>query len=330
MPDIHHGNPGKILASHRETMGWSVEQVADQLKLAVRQVVALEAGDFAALPSAAVTRGFVRAYAKILKLDAAPLVAMIEMDTAPMAESASVRRDSKPARFSETSRFPMHSKRSSLPVGWIVGGVVVAVAAAAAWHFGLLPQREAEPAAQGAAGHSTELPVPASVPGAASEPLQNPNVPLISVPAQNDGAAPSAAPGASAPATPGAAAPAAPAAGAAAPAAGTPAAAVQGAPVPAQAVPAPAQPVQAATATAVGPNALVFNVREDAWIQVKTASGKTLISRLVKGGSTETLELDEPATVVVGNAGAVNATLRGAAVQLPLLPGKTVSRVSLK
>jgi cytoskeleton protein RodZ len=247
-----------------------------------------------------------------------------------MAESASVRRDSKPARFSETSRFPMHSKRSSLPVGWIVGGVVVAVAAAAAWHFGLLPQREAEPAAQGAAGHSTELPVPASVPGAASEPLQNPNVPLISVPAQNDGAAPSAAPGASAPATPGAAAPAAPAAGAAAPAAGTPAAAVQAAPAPAQAVPAPAQPVQAATATAVGPNALVFNVREDAWIQVKTASGKTLISRLVKGGSTETLELDEPATVVVGNAGAVNATLRGAAVQLPLLPGKTVSRVSLK
>jgi cytoskeleton protein RodZ len=273
-----------------------------------------------------VTRGFVRAYAKILKLDAAPLVAMIEMDTAPMAESASVRRDSKPARFSETSRFPMHSKRSSLPVGWIVGGVVVVAAAAAAWHFGLLPQRDAEPATPGAAGHATELPVPASVPGAASEPLQNPSVPLISVPAQNDGAAPSAAPGASAPA----AAPAAPATGAAAPAAGTPAAAVQGAPAPAQAVPAPAQPVQAATATAVGPNALVFNVREDAWIQVKTASGKTLISRLVKGGSTETLELDEPATVIVGNAGAVNATLRGAAVQLPLLPGKTVSRVSIK
>jgi cytoskeleton protein RodZ len=315
-------------------MGWTVEQVADQLKLAVRQVVALEAGDFAALPSAAVTRGFVRAYAKILKLDAAPLVAMIEMDTPPMAESASVRRDSKPARFSETSRFPMHSKRSSLPVGWIAAGVVVVAAAAAAWHFGLLPQREAETAAPGAAGRSTELPVPASVPGAASEPLQNPNVPLISVPAQNDGAAPSAAPGATAPASPGAAAPAAPGAAApaagAAPATGTPAAAVQGAPAPAQAQAAAPHPVQAATETAAGPNALVFNVREDAWIQVKTASGKTLISRLVKGGSTETLQLDEPATMVVGNAGAVSATLRGAAVQLPLLPGKTVSRVSIK
>jgi cytoskeleton protein RodZ len=105
---------------------------------------------------------------------------------------------------------------------------------------------------------------------------------------------------------------------------------VQGAPAPAQAQPAAPHPVQAATETAIGPNALVFNVREDAWIQVKTASGKTLISRLVKGGSTETLQLDEPATLIVGNAGAVSASLRGSPVQLPTLPGKTVSRVSIK
>ena len=64
-----HGVPGQALAAQREAMGWSVEQVADQLKLAVRQVIALEAGDYAALPSPAVTRGFVRAYAKLVKLD---------------------------------------------------------------------------------------------------------------------------------------------------------------------------------------------------------------------------------------------------------------------
>jgi cytoskeleton protein RodZ len=321
MPEMHHGNPGRTLAAQREAMGWTVEQVADQLKLAVRQVVALEAGDFGALPSPAVVRGFVRAYAKIMKLDAAPLVAMIEMDTPP-AESGNLRRDTKPARFSESSRFPMHSKRSNLPVGWIAAGVVVVIAAAAAWHFGLVPQHEATPTAQGAASHTSELPAPASVPGTASEPLQNPNVPLISVPSQGGGEAPvaapgTAAPGASAPATN---APSAPANGAIAPAM----------PAPAQAQPAPSHPVQAATETAVGPNALVFNVREDAWVQVKTASGKTLISRVVKGGSTETLQVDEPATVVVGNAGAVSASLRGAAVQLPMLPGKTVSRVSIK
>jgi cytoskeleton protein RodZ len=74
-PEQQHGIPGKALAAQREAMGWTVEQVADQLKLAVRQVIALEAGDYASLPSPAVTRGFVRAYAKILKLDAAPLPA---------------------------------------------------------------------------------------------------------------------------------------------------------------------------------------------------------------------------------------------------------------
>ncbi|HBZ05323.1 MAG TPA: DUF4115 domain-containing protein, partial [Massilia sp.] len=56
-PDNHpqHGHPGATLAAQREAMGWSVEQVAEQLKLAVRQVVAIEAGDYASLPSPAVT-----------------------------------------------------------------------------------------------------------------------------------------------------------------------------------------------------------------------------------------------------------------------------------
>src|SRR5436305_692599 len=39
--------PGAQLAAQREAMGMSVEQIADQLKLAPRQVVALEAGDYA-------------------------------------------------------------------------------------------------------------------------------------------------------------------------------------------------------------------------------------------------------------------------------------------
>ena len=81
------GIPGTTLQSQREAMGWSVEQVADQLKLAPRQVLALEAGDYASLPSPAVTRGFVRAYAKLLRIDAAPLVSMIELNMPPEAQA---------------------------------------------------------------------------------------------------------------------------------------------------------------------------------------------------------------------------------------------------
>ncbi|MCS0807114.1 DUF4115 domain-containing protein [Massilia agilis] len=316
-PEIPNGVPGKALAAQREAMGWTVEQVADQLKLAPRQVVALEAGDYASLPSPAVVRGFVRAYAKILRLDAAPLVAMIAIDTPETAVNTAPVRREKPATFSESSRFPLHGKRSSLPVGWIAAAVAVMAAAAAAWHLGVFRSTVGE-APSGSPASTTVLPAPASVPpGSASEPAQKPDVPLISVPGQN----PPAPSGEAQPGT-------APAAPAAAPGAtGGPSAAAQ----PAAAQPAALQqPVQAATETAVGPNSLVLNVREDSWIQVRTADGKNLISRLVKAGSTESVTVEQPVTVTVGNPKGVSASLRGSAVELPMLPGKTIARVSLK
>jgi cytoskeleton protein RodZ len=269
---------------------------------------------------------------------------MIEMDTpAPVATNSAPRRESKPATFSEHSNFPLRGKRNGLPVGWILAGVIVVAAAAAAWHLGVVPMGSKTEAAAPAASTTTlPAPGPASGPGA-SDTLQKPDVPLISVPGQNNNAAPAneaqpattpAAP-ATTPAAPGnapAAQPAAPAVGnapAQQPAAGNvPAAAGAGA-APAQ--PAAAKPpVQAATETAAGPNALVFNVREDSWIQVKAADGKTLISRLVKAGSTESVQVDQPVAVIVGNPKGVSASLRGANVDLPMLPGKTISRVSLK
>jgi cytoskeleton protein RodZ len=322
-----HGVPGRALAAQREAMGWSVEQVADQLKLAVRQVIALEAGDYASLPSPAVTRGFVRAYAKLVKLDPAPLVAQIAMETEPAPDTSAVtaNRRPTPASFSE-SRFPSHGKRSGLPLGLIAGAVIVVVAAgAAAWHFGLVPggQRAetatstvAAPAANGAA---TEV-----ANGSSVETLQNPSVPLISVPGSS---APASAPpttavpgpvvnvpGTTATGAPPTAAPAAPA---------TPAVT--------QAPPAATAPAPAAAPAAAGANALVLNVSADSWIEVRPAKGGApLLSRLVKAGSTETVNVDQPVRVVVGNPAGVSATLRGNAVALPPVPGKTLSRVNLQ
>jgi len=328
-PDNQHGIPGKTLAAHREAMGWSVEQVADQLKLAVRQVVALEAGDYASLPSPAVTRGFVRAYAKLMKLDPVPLVAQIEMETPPAADlsartaAATATRRATPTSFSET-KLSLHGKRSSLPLGWIAGAVVVAAAAAAAWHFGVIPSRHGDEAVVTTAtpnGAAPETVTGAASPGSAVETLQNPSVPLISVPA----------PGSTAPAAN------APAAAAAAPgpvvnvpgtgATGAPPATVPAAPASPAVTPAPA----AAAPAADGANALVLNVREDSWIEVRPArGGAALISRLVKGGSTETVKVDGPVRLVVGNPTGVSATLRGNAVALPAVPGKTLARVNLQ
>jgi cytoskeleton protein RodZ len=319
VPD-HHGIPGKTLAAQREAMGWTVEQVADQLKLAVRQVEALEQGDYSSLPPPAVVRGFVRAYAKVVKLDAAPLVAQIALDSdAPDTSPTVVRRD-KPTSFSQT-RFPSNGKRpSKFPYGLVAVAVLLAGGAGAAWQFGLIPATllgRAAPAASvatGPEGAVTVLPQPLQTqsvpsvgaapadakPADALPPVISNAVPLISVPPPSNpnagmGAAPvvTTAPGVA----------------------------------PAQATPAtPATP-----ATAAAPNALILSVRENSWIEVRPLKkGRPLFSGMVKAGTIETITVAEPATLIVGNPGAVDATLRGKIVPLAAMPGGRVARIPLQ
>ncbi|MGK5050026.1 helix-turn-helix domain-containing protein [Janthinobacterium sp. RB2P8] len=294
---------GAQLKAQREALGWPVEQVADQLKLATRQVIALEAGDMAALPNVAVVRGFVRAYAKVVKLDAAPLVAMIEVHPVPAQDPAvaPVRREIS-ATFSE-SRFPSMTQRSSnqTPL-WIAGAVAVVVAAAfGAYKLGYVPASLLAQADKEAVHPNVVGPVETTLvkPGQDLTPVQTPSVPLISVPPPPGNDTQTGAPAASAPA----AAPAAPVA--------TPAAAT-------------------VTPPAAVSNALVLKVEQDSWVEIRRPGAAPLISRMVKAGSTETFDITGPATLVVGKPGVVQATLRGAKLDLPTVAGGTISRVNIK
>ena len=281
------------LKAGREAMGWSIEQVADQIKLAPRQVVALEAGDADALPNLAVVRGFIRAYAKVLKLDAAPLVAMIEVDPVPGAQAAPARREIS-ASFSE-ARFPSLTQRSSKRHGWLGGAVlllVVAAAAIGAYQMGLISpallSRSAKSAAEVAA--PAAAPLNAAPPAAPLETTlvkpEQPPVPLISVPGPTPGAP------------------------------GAPAILAETAPVPAPA--------------AVTGNALVLNVREDSWVEIRRNGAAPMISRMVTAGNTVSFEITEPALLIVGRPGGVDVTLRGEALQLTSAAGTTTARLNIK
>ncbi|MBY0570364.1 MAG: helix-turn-helix domain-containing protein [Burkholderiaceae bacterium] len=70
-------SPGARLAAARNASGWTVDQVATQLKITRHQILAIEADDYDVLPAPAIVRGFVRAYAKLLKLDSAPLLELM-------------------------------------------------------------------------------------------------------------------------------------------------------------------------------------------------------------------------------------------------------------
>ncbi|MTV39537.1 DUF4115 domain-containing protein, partial [Duganella radicis] len=94
------------------------------------------------------------------------------------------------------------------------------------------------------------------------------------------------------------------------------------------AAPAPA-PAAAPVAAGSG-HQLVLKVTEDSWVEIRRPGTTSLISRVVKAGSTETFDIKDPALLIVGKPGGVEATLGGAPLALPLIPGGTISRVNIK
>ncbi|MFN0164547.1 MAG: helix-turn-helix domain-containing protein [Burkholderiales bacterium] len=69
---------GATLKAERERQGLGIADVAQRLKYAPRQIVAVESDDYAVLPGLTFVRGFVRSYARVLGLPADPLIAQLE------------------------------------------------------------------------------------------------------------------------------------------------------------------------------------------------------------------------------------------------------------
>ncbi len=65
---------GEALYIARTNEGLSTQEVAKQLRLGNAQIEALERDDFASLPEATIVKGFIRNYAKLLKIPAEPLL----------------------------------------------------------------------------------------------------------------------------------------------------------------------------------------------------------------------------------------------------------------
>jgi cytoskeleton protein RodZ len=87
--DKNTAGVGSVLSAARQRQGLSVADVARQLKLGVRQIEALEADDYERLPRITFVRGFIRNYAKLLQIDAEPLLKPTEhlLPTAQIPEA---------------------------------------------------------------------------------------------------------------------------------------------------------------------------------------------------------------------------------------------------
>lgn len=130
--------PGSVLQSAREARSLTVFEVAQSLKFSPRQIEALEADDFAALPPGTTfLRGFVRGYAKLLKLDPEPLLAMLD------ARSPAAPPDVRAPQNMGVAATPVAGgRRSSRPL--LIGSALLAALAAglAAWQFFGQPEEQ--------------------------------------------------------------------------------------------------------------------------------------------------------------------------------------------
>ena len=82
---------GAMLRAAREAMGMSLDTVAQQLKLAPRQVVALEENDFARLPGRTFVRGFLRNYARLVRVDPDKVLAALAGGDAAALDSPALQ-----------------------------------------------------------------------------------------------------------------------------------------------------------------------------------------------------------------------------------------------
>jgi cytoskeleton protein RodZ len=282
---------GAQLAALREERGWTIEQVANQLNLANRQIQALEADNYAALPGMVIVRGFIRTYAKLMRVDSAPILAAIVSDKAE-PDAVLQDRGSLSAAFSEARISSGKSGASSSKL--VMAGMALAIIVVlgfAAERMGWMPVTEQ-------VSKTEEKPIAVGAPEAAE-------------PAAKVGGAPIETHDEST-------------------AAHAQQVATEDKTVSVQTTSPAAETV--AALPVVSPdskNALVFQVKEDSWVEIRKADDSVLVSRLFKAGTTEVFDITSPVAMVIGNAAGVSVTLRGKSLDLSG-NSSNVARLNLK
>jgi cytoskeleton protein RodZ len=289
---------GAQLGAAREASGLSIDAVAQQLKLAPRQVRAIEEGDFSHLPGRTFVRGFIRNYSRLVRLDPDQVLKALPAGTAAPALEAPTLQPTAPT-MGELP-MPEHSKAGWMR--WAIPLALAAVVVAAALYewarpggAGTLATPSANPPDQPAAtttspdSSATLLvnPLAASAPVAESSPPPDP-----AQPATRDSTDL---------------------------AQGTPAGGTETA----------AAPASATVPAAVGGVAIMLTFRDYSWTEIRDRDGRVVLSGMNRGGTTQSVSGAPPLDFVIGNASDVRVTVRGSPVDLAPHTKKNVARFRL-
>lgn len=284
---------GQLLRAARMERGMSIEDAARQLRLSVRQIMALEEGDYGKLPSGMFLRGFMRNYARLVQIDAMPLLQSLQQSVPP---------DPPQTILPPAEKIPFPSNREQLRRNLIIMGVVatlvIPVLIYEIYRGGKTTQQPVAQVASGdgAGAGQASLPVPIPTPTVASPPG-------ISGAGAEQAAAATAAATAEAPQ----------------PKKDSP---VQDQPV--------KSVIRASASPDAGKDVLRFVFKEESWVAVRDGRGKTVFSQLNPGGSKQVVYGNPPFSLIVGNATAVKLDYNDHPVDLTPHTSVEVARLILQ
>jgi cytoskeleton protein RodZ len=294
---------GAELARAREERGLSISDVAQQLKFAPRQLEALEQDRFDQLPGGTFARGMVRSYARLLKIEPDPLLDRIAGRFAAPDAGTLAARYSQPVPFSDNAR-----RSTFVYLALSLGVLVAAGGIAYSWY------RDHRQASQlAAAKRGPQAAAKAAVPA----PRAQPKVVEVVAAAPEAETAPAPKLQQTRIEPPAKVTPAKVDTAAIAPLAPKPAA------------------EKAATAKVAAPltgasNRVVIRCDEEAWIEVKDANDRMLVSSLNPKGAERVVRARGPLTLVIGNPAQVRVLHNDRPVDLTPHVKSGVARLTIQ
>ncbi len=300
---------GGALCTARENQGLSIQEIATRLRLSSKQIEAIEADNFAILPEPTIVRGFIRNYAKQLKINSEPLLDAYSV-IVPSAEPHELI-------VKPTANMKMTSSEKHKTGSYAWAGLAVLLGLGI-WLF--YENYVAKP-----------NPITPTASVKAVEPLPEPALPAAERTGESQTTELSLPPATTSQSPATIATNQAPAATAKVNST-TPTNSVQKTPVPTPTlalapniIPPPAAP------SATQPNRanLQFSASQETWVNVVDANGKQVYSRTIFAGSRESIDVTPPVSVTVGNAGATSLSLNGKPVDLAPHSRNNVAHIKL-
>ncbi|MCB5184147.1 DUF4115 domain-containing protein [Methylobacillus gramineus] len=287
---------GPELIAGRERLGLSMDDVSNRLRFSLRQIQALESDDFAVMPEAVITRGFIRNYARLVGIDATPLLHV----------------------YSQYVPVQDHQAISIPSVNIVIAGAAHSTWKAYVWFGGLLVLLlcawiiyvDYFPKHSSSADHAPVLASSSSEPSPEQALTPEPVLPATSV------APATTAQLAEMPAE---------ASQAVVPAESIPPAAVEVAPAAAI-----TNPVPVAATPATGNARLKFVLHEASWVSVADASGKQILNKTLAANSEEVIDGRPPFRIIVGNAGGTALEYNSSRIDLAAYTKVNVARLTLE